>query len=112
MDPLEVVMRAAYFATQKHSEQRRKNQANSPYINHPLEVANLLTEAGVDDPAIIAAALLHDTIEDTDTTYEELNERFGRRIADIVLECTDDKSLGLYCTILYSRHKQESGIST
>jgi guanosine-3',5'-bis(diphosphate) 3'-pyrophosphohydrolase len=66
---LGLVLQAAAFAAQKHREQRRKDSSASPYINHPIALAQILVEeGGVDDPVALAAALLHDTIEDTDTT--------------------------------------------
>ncbi|MGR9107436.1 MAG: HD domain-containing protein [Gammaproteobacteria bacterium] len=89
-----IVLRAAHFAAMKHRDQRRKDHVSSPYINHPIAVALLLAEIGrVEDPEVIAAALLHDTIEDTDTTPEELESAFGARVRKIVEEVTDDKSL-------------------
>ena len=92
--PVSVVLAASAFAAHKHRDQRRKGADASPYINHPIAVANVLAnEAGITDPAILAAALLHDTIEDTDTTVEELAAEFGPEIAAIVVEVTDDKSL-------------------
>lgn len=85
---------AALFAAQKHRHQRRKDAAASPYINHPLAVAHILAnEGGIEDPVVLIAALLHDTIEDTDTTAGELKEKFGEEIAEIVLEVSDDKDL-------------------
>jgi len=85
---------AALFAAQKHRNQRRKDADASPYINHPLALAQLLaTMGGVNDSAVLCAALLHDAVEDTETSFEELEERFGPRIAGIVREVTDDKSL-------------------
>lgn len=88
------LIEAAHFAAKKHRDQRRKNRDASPYINHPLEVThNLATIGGVDDEEILIAALLHDTIEDTETTREEIAELFGDRVATLVMECTDDKSL-------------------
>ncbi len=85
---------ALAFAALKHRDQRRKDVEASPYINHPIALARVLVvEAGVDDEVVLAAALLHDTVEDTNTTYEELIEHFGRRIAAVVLEVTDDKLL-------------------
>jgi len=86
-------IRALSFAAEKHRHQRRKDAAASPYINHPIAVAEVLSEAGLDDEVLLAAALLHDTIEDTQTTYDELVTHFGKEIADLVLELTDDKSL-------------------
>jgi GTP diphosphokinase / guanosine-3',5'-bis(diphosphate) 3'-diphosphatase len=89
-----IVLAASAFAAHKHRDQRRKGAEASPYINHPIAVANVLAnEAGITDPIILAAALLHDTIEDTDTTPEELEAAFGRDITGIVVEVTDDKSL-------------------
>lgn len=88
------LLEAAHFAAQKHSKQRRKNVDASPYINHPIEVTMHLSQVGqVDDEDILIAALLHDTIEDTQTSSEEIAAEFGERIAGLVLECTDDKSL-------------------
>ena len=89
-----IVMRAAQFAAEKHRHQRRKDAHASPYINHPIELANVLAnEGGVHDPDVLCAALLHDTIEDTETTAEELRATFGDTITGIVLEVTDDKLL-------------------
>ena len=88
------VFHALLFAAWKHRDQRRKDLEASPYINHPIALANVLwREGGVHNPAVLTAALLHDTIEDTDTTVEELRQQFGRRVASIVMEVTDDKSL-------------------
>jgi guanosine-3',5'-bis(diphosphate) 3'-pyrophosphohydrolase len=90
-----LILKAAQFAAHKHRYQKRKDKNKTPYINHPLEVARVLNEEGsVADPWILAAALLHDTIEDTETTYDELRGQFGARIADIVAEVTDTKFLG------------------
>lgn len=85
---------AIAFAAEKHRNQRRKDEESSPYINHPIALANLLAnEAGIDDLRVLLAAVLHDTIEDTETTVQELVRNFGQEVADIVLEVTDDKSL-------------------
>ena len=82
------------FAAAKHRNQRRKDAEASPYINHPLQLAHVLaTEGGVSDLKTLMAAVLHDTVEDTETTYDELVERFGRKVADVVMEVTDDKAL-------------------
>lgn len=70
-------VKACNFAATKHINQRRKQQSSPPYINHPLEVAYILSECGVDDVATLCAAVLHDTIEDTKTTEEELVKEFG-----------------------------------
>lgn len=94
-DPMGSILDALQFAAQKHRDQRRKDLEASPYINHPIALANVLWREGdVKQPDVIAAALLHDTIEDTDTTEEELRARFGKRVADMVAEVTDDKNLG------------------
>ena len=85
---------ALEFAAHKHRDQRRKDASASPYINHPIALARLLAvEGGVTDVKTLVAAVLHDTIEDTDTSYEELVEHFGRKVADVVAEVTDDQSL-------------------
>lgn len=81
------------YATKKHEGQKRKNSRADDYIVHPLEVKDILLNNGVIDYNTLAAAVLHDTIEDTDATYLEIKEKFGQDIADIVLEVTDDKSL-------------------
>lgn len=88
------IIKALAFAAQKHRDQRRKDRNSSPYINHPIALANVLVnEAGITDPVTISAALLHDTIEDTETTADELREAFGPEVLSVVLEVTDDKSL-------------------
>lgn len=89
-----LVLRASAFAAHKHRNQRRKDVDASPYINHPLTLANVLAnEAGVADTVTLCAALLHDTVEDTDTTADELTQAFGAEICGVVLEVTDDRSL-------------------
>lgn len=90
---LSLVLRAAQFAALKHRDHRRQDSGKTPYINHPIALAATLAEASVRDPDVLAAALLHDTIEDTDTTYDEIRGEFGRRIADLVAEVTDAKFL-------------------
>ena len=91
---LALLFRALAFAAHKHRDQRRKDAEASPYINHPIALAEILAgEGGVTDAEVLAAALLHDTIEDTDTSPEELRAEFGERIAAMVAEVTDDKSL-------------------
>ena len=88
------LLSALAFAAHKHRDQRRKDTAATPYINHPIALANVLAnEAHIDDETILIAAILHDTIEDTDTTEAELVAAFGRDIATIVVEITDDKLL-------------------
>ena len=91
---LGLILRALEFAAHKHRDQRRKDVHASPYINHPIALANILVnEAGIHDSEVLCAALLHDTIEDTETTAAELEAEFGAVVRDIVLEVTDDKLL-------------------
>src|SRR5262249_34688442 len=93
-EPATLIMEAADFAARRHAGQRRKGVAGEPYVNHLIEVATLLAEAtGGSDATLVAAALLHDTLEDTATEYEELDARFGPQIAALVAAVTDDKSL-------------------
>ena len=90
----QLILKAAHFAAQKHRDQRRKDEDFSPYINHPISIAKIISEIGnVEDPEVLAAALLHDTIEDTKTTPEELIDNFGERVCSLVQEVTDDKNL-------------------
>ena len=94
MSDTTLILRAAAFAARKHRDQRRKDAEASPYINHPLELARVLAEVGgVTDAATLCTALLHDTIEDTATTRDELQREFGAEIAALVAEVTDDKTL-------------------
>jgi guanosine-3',5'-bis(diphosphate) 3'-pyrophosphohydrolase len=91
---ISLLIHATAFAAHKHRDQRRKDHAASPYINHPISLAYVLSnEVGIDDAVVLAAALLHDTIEDTDTSFEELEAAFGSEVATVVLEVTDDKLL-------------------
>ncbi|MBL0212752.1 MAG: bifunctional (p)ppGpp synthetase/guanosine-3',5'-bis(diphosphate) 3'-pyrophosphohydrolase [Myxococcales bacterium] len=92
IDPGEL-LHALDLAATKHRDQRRKDAAKSPYINHPLAVVTLLWDHGVRDRIPLLAAVLHDTIEDTGTTREELVAAFGEEVAAVVCEVTDDKSL-------------------
>ncbi|MGD2076700.1 MAG: HD domain-containing protein [Gammaproteobacteria bacterium] len=93
-EDLKRLLKALSFAALRHRDQRRKDVEASPYINHPIEVASILCrEAGIHDIDLLCAALLHDTVEDTDTTAAELEAGFGARIAAIVVELSDDKSL-------------------
>ena len=81
------------FAAIKHADQRRKDANKTPYINHPIGVAFILTDmGGVTDMNVLQAALLHDTVEDTDTTFEEIEAQFGKEVRRIVEAVTDDKS--------------------
>lgn len=93
-DAIGLILRAMRFSAEKHNDQRRKDSKSSPYINHPIQVAETLwTMGGVRDEALIAAAILHDTIEDTNATPEEIKREFGEEILGLILEVTDDKSL-------------------
>ncbi len=94
VDGLALVLKAAAFAAERHRRQRRKDLHATPYINHPLALASVLAvEAEVSDPEVLAAALLHDTLEDTETTVAELREAFGARVASIVEEVSDEPGL-------------------
>jgi guanosine-3',5'-bis(diphosphate) 3'-pyrophosphohydrolase len=93
-DAVGLILRAIAFAADKHRNQRRKDADATPYINHPIALANVLKEeGGVSDPVVLAAAILHDTIEDTETTAYELEMLFGPEVTKVVLEVTDDKAL-------------------
>jgi guanosine-3',5'-bis(diphosphate) 3'-pyrophosphohydrolase len=91
---LKLLIKALAFAADKHRNQRRKNVEASPYINHPISLADILcSEANVTDVNVICGALLHDTVEDTETTKEELVREFGQQISNIVMDVTDDKTI-------------------
>lgn len=91
---LKLLLKALMFAAHKHKDQRRKDPAASPYINHPISLASILCNEGhVVDIEVICGALLHDTIEDTETSPVELKDEFSQAICNIVLEVTDDKRL-------------------
>jgi GTP diphosphokinase / guanosine-3',5'-bis(diphosphate) 3'-diphosphatase len=93
-NPVLLFARALDFAARKHVHQRRKGELAEPYVNHLSDVARLLAEATEGaDIAVVIAGLLHDTIEDTDTTFAELAKEFGPEVAALVGEVTDDKSL-------------------
>jgi (p)ppGpp synthase/HD superfamily hydrolase len=94
MPPLRLVSDAAEFAAHRHTGMQRKGRGSEPYINHLAEVANLLaTATNGDDADLVAAGWLHDTVEDTETTREELAGKFGERVASLVAEVTDDMNL-------------------
>jgi guanosine-3',5'-bis(diphosphate) 3'-pyrophosphohydrolase len=94
MNNLPLIIDALDFAAQAQREQRRKGADATPYIAHPIALARILTvEGGIDDPVIIAAALLHDTVEDCGVTPAQLALKFGQEVSDVVAEVTDDKSL-------------------
>jgi guanosine-3',5'-bis(diphosphate) 3'-pyrophosphohydrolase len=89
-----LLLAAIEFASRKHSTQRRKDEEASPYINHPIAVAHLLADTGgITDLVTLMAAVLHDTIEDTETTPAELDEHFGETVRKVVEEMTDNKAL-------------------
>jgi guanosine-3',5'-bis(diphosphate) 3'-pyrophosphohydrolase len=88
------LLKAIHFAADKHRNQRRKDVEASPYINHPIELAELLARiGGVTDLVTLQGAILHDTVEDTETTFEELEKNFGAEVREIVTNVTDDKKL-------------------
>lgn len=94
MSSTHLLARAMALAAERHVGQRRKGAAGEPYVNHVIEVAALVAEASDGaDAAIVAAALLHDTVEDTATSHAELVAMFGDDVAALVAECTDDKAL-------------------
>lgn len=89
-----VLLEAVDFAARKHKRQRRKDPEKTPYINHPIGVARILShEAGITDVTILQVALLHDTVEDTDTQFSEIEAVFGTEVRQMVEEVTDNKSL-------------------
>ncbi|XP_029985749.1 guanosine-3',5'-bis(diphosphate) 3'-pyrophosphohydrolase MESH1-like [Sphaeramia orbicularis] len=91
---LAVLIETVNFAAEKHKNQRRKDPDGTPYINHPIGVARILShEGGITNIQVLQAALLHDTVEDTNTSPAELQAQFGATVAGIVQEVTDDKSL-------------------
>lgn len=91
---LDQVIAALHFAARQHRQQRRKDPDQTPYINHPIELLNILAnEAKIDDAIVLVSALLHDTVEDTETTPAKLAELFGDEVAKVVDQLTDDKSL-------------------
>ncbi len=88
------ILAAAHFAAQCHAAQKRKGDAGEPYINHLIEVAELIACSGeVLDTNLVMAGFLHDTVEDTGVSPQELEQRFGGDVASLVMEVTDDKSL-------------------
>ncbi|MBT5229485.1 MAG: bifunctional (p)ppGpp synthetase/guanosine-3',5'-bis(diphosphate) 3'-pyrophosphohydrolase [Methylococcales bacterium] len=89
-----MVLKAADFAAHMHREQRRKGSEASPYINHPITVALLIAEVGgIDKPEVLAAALLHDTVEDTDATLDDIETHFGAEVRLLVDQVSDNKML-------------------
>jgi guanosine-3',5'-bis(diphosphate) 3'-pyrophosphohydrolase len=103
------VLEALAFSAARHRHQKRKGKLASPYINHPIDVALVIVrEGGITTAPVLTAALLHDTIEDTDTTHDELTERFGHEVANIVLEVSDDPRLSK----AEQRRRQELGAAS
>jgi len=85
---------ALQYAAEQHRDQRRKGATHAPYINHPIAVTEILWRVGgIRDEVTLLAAVLHDTLEDTDATAAEITQRFGEEVCAVVLEVTDDKSL-------------------
>jgi len=88
------LLAAALFSAERHRDQRRKGVRETPYINHPIEVSERIVRiGGVHDIEVLVAAILHDTIEDTETTADEIERQFGKPVSALVLEVTDDRSL-------------------
>jgi (p)ppGpp synthase/HD superfamily hydrolase len=109
---LPAVLKALHFAADKHRDQRRKGAEASPYVNHLIEVAELLArEGGVTDVTTLQAAILHDTLEDTETTSAELDAHFGVEVRRIIEEVTDDQQLSnaerKRLQIVHARHLSE-----
>jgi GTP diphosphokinase / guanosine-3',5'-bis(diphosphate) 3'-diphosphatase len=93
-DSVGLMLKAIRFAAEKHTDQRRKDSKSSPYINHPVRVAEMLWTMGeVRDDTLLVASILHDTLEDTATQPDEIRAEFGEEVLALVLEVTDDKSL-------------------
>ena len=93
-EDITLILQAIQFAADKHQHQRRKNQEATPYINHPLAVMETLWRIGqVRHVPTLVAAVLHDTLEDTETTPEEIETLFGAEVLALVQEVSDDKSL-------------------
>src|SRR6266849_6114480 len=93
-EPVRRILAAAQFAAEKHVQQKRKGAAQEPYINHLVEVAHLIAgSSDTLDTELVMAGFLHDTVEDTDVTQDELVRLFGNDVAGLVAEVTDDKSL-------------------
>jgi len=94
VEDIALVLKAFKFAAFKHRDQRRKDERASPYINHPIVVAEMLLDiGGIREATTLVAGILHDIVEDTDTSPEELEREFGQEVCRIVLELTDDKAL-------------------
>lgn len=90
---MNLIIQALRFAATQHAGQVRKDRSRTPYINHPIHIMSILTEAGLDDASLLAAAALHDTVEDTNATIEQIEALFGTEVATLVAGVTDDKDL-------------------
>ena len=94
MENTPLIKKALAFATKKHKNHTRQDKEKSSYIVHPIDVRHILSDVGgVENAEVLAAALLHDTLEDTSTTREELIENFGQTVCSLVEEVSDDKTL-------------------
>lgn len=89
---MQTVIEAINFAAKAHENQRRKNAKSTPYINHPIEVMAILSNANVTCCNTLAAAVLHDVVEDCGITEQQIRDKFGDEITTIVMECSDDKT--------------------
>ena len=102
----DILDRAIVFATEMHSGETRK-RGNIPYIYHPLEVMSIVATI-TPDREVLAAAVLHDTVEDTPATVEAIEHLFGKRVADIVANCSEDKREHRPATETWKVRKQET----
>jgi len=91
-DTTDIILGAKKFAQEKHKNQKRKDGV-TPYSDHLEGVVNRLKNLGVTDKDVLCAAWLHDIIEDTDVTFDQINERFGREVAVIVLSLSKDQNI-------------------
>lgn len=103
---MELVSEAVAFAAKAHDGMRRK-KSSVPYILHPMEAA-VIVGTMTDDQHIIAAAALHDVVEDAGITIEEIEERFGKRVRDLVQSETEDKRADLPPASTWRIRKEES----
>ncbi len=87
----ETIIKAINLASDAHKKQRKKG-TDIPYITHPLLVGMILIEKGANEEEIIAG-ILHDTLEDTELSYKDIEKEFGKKVADIVKACSEDKKL-------------------
>jgi len=87
-------LQALAFAAHQHRHQRRKGAEMLPYINHPIALVHILWhEATIQDPVVLTSALLHDTVEDTGASFEQIDRQFGPEVGAILRQLTDDKTL-------------------